>query len=82
MYEAHLLLSKLNALFERTLGLPPPAPDTDLLDSGVLGSLEFAGLLLQVADEFDVKFNFEDMDLDRFRSVAGIASFITQHRTA
>jgi acyl carrier protein len=48
----------------------------------VLGSLEFAGLLLQVADEFDVKFNFEDMDLDRFRSVAGIASFITQHRTA
>jgi acyl carrier protein len=82
MYEAHLLLSKLNQMFERTLGLPAPAPDVDLFSSGVLDSLEFAGLLLQVEHEFGLKFTFEDMDLDSFRSVSGIARFITRHRSA
>ncbi|HEY4128762.1 MAG TPA: phosphopantetheine-binding protein [Gammaproteobacteria bacterium] len=76
MYEAHLLLSKLNVLFERSLGLPAPAPDADLFDGGLLDSLGFVGLLLQVQDEFGLKFTFEDMDLDHFRSVSGIASFI------
>jgi acyl carrier protein len=76
MYETHLLLSKLNQLFERTLGLPAPAPDVDLFDCGVLDSLEFASLMLQVEDEFRVSFTFEDMDLDRFRSVSGIAHSI------
>jgi acyl carrier protein len=76
MYESHLLLSKLNQVFERAVGLPAPAPDLDLFDGGVLDSLEFAGLLLQVEDEFRVRFTFEDMDLDRFRSVSGIARSI------
>jgi acyl carrier protein len=76
MYETHLLLPRLNQLFERTLGLPIPAPDADLFDCGVLDSLEFASLLLQVEDEFGVRFAFEDMDLDRFRSVSCIATSI------
>jgi acyl carrier protein len=76
MYEAHLLLVKLNQLFERTFGLPAPAPDADLFDCGVLDSLEFASLLLQVEAEFRVRFTFEDMDLGRFRSVSGIAHSI------
>ena len=48
----------------------------DRFDCGVLDSLEFASLLLQVEDEFGVRFAFEDMDLDRFRSVSGIATSI------
>ncbi|HEX4299540.1 MAG TPA: acyl carrier protein [Gammaproteobacteria bacterium] len=76
MYESHLLLSKLNQLLERNLGLPTPPPDADLFDCGALDSLEFAGLLLQVEDEFGVSFTFEDMDLDHFRSVSGIARSI------
>jgi acyl carrier protein len=79
MYEAHLLLSKLNAVFERVLGSPAPAPDTDLFDDGVVDSLGFVGLLLQVQDEFGLKFTFEDMNLDCFRSVSGIAGFIANH---
>jgi len=76
MYEIHLLLSRLNQLFERALGSPVPALDVDLFDCGMLDSLEFATLMLQVEDEFQIKFTFEDMDLDRFRSVSGIARSI------
>lgn len=76
MHESHLLLSRLNGLFERSVGSPIPAPDTDLFDSGALDSLGFAELLLQVEGEFGVRFRFEDMDMDRFRSVSGIARSI------
>lgn len=76
MYESHLLLTRLNGLFERNLGSAVPAPDADLFDSGALDSLGFAELLLQVEDEFGVRFRFEDMDMDRFRSVSGIARSI------
>jgi acyl carrier protein len=79
MHESHLLLSRLNQLFERTLGLPVPAPDVDLFDCGALDSLEFAGLLLQVEDEFGVRFTFEGMDLDRLRSLSSIAGSIADH---
>ncbi|HEY1771785.1 MAG TPA: acyl carrier protein [Gammaproteobacteria bacterium] len=76
MYESHLLLSKLSGLLERSVGSPAPDPDADLFESGVLDSLDFAGLLLQVEDEFGVRFTFENMDMDRFRSVSGIARSI------
>ena len=76
MYESPLLLSRLNGLFERNLGSPMPAPDADLFDSGVLDSLGFAELLLQVEGEFGVRFRFDEMDLDHFRSVSGIARSI------
>jgi acyl carrier protein len=63
-------------LFEHKLGLPVPSPDADLFESGVMDSLAFVNMLLQIESEFGLKFSLESIDLERFRSVARIAEVI------
>ena len=70
------LLDRVNRLFEHKLGLPVPSPDADLFESGVMDSLAFVNMLLQIESEFGLKFSLESIDLERFRSVASIAEFI------
>lgn len=77
--ENRSLLHRIDDLFEHVLGLPAPAPDTDLFDSGSMDSLEFAALLLRLEDEFGLRISFEEMDMDRFRSTARIAGYLASH---
>ena len=74
MPENRPLLHRVDDLFENALGLPTPALDTDLFDSRSMDSLEFAALLLKLEEEFGFHIGFEEMDMDRFRSISGIAS--------
>jgi acyl carrier protein len=66
-------------MFEDALGEPAPAPDTDLFESGLMDSLEFASLLLRIEAEFGLDLTFESMDMDAFHSLAGIVRFIAAH---
>jgi acyl carrier protein len=66
-------------LFEHLLGLSAPAPDTDLFDSGVIDSLDFAELLLKLEDEFGFHVSFEEMNMERFRSTSRIAGYLASH---
>lgn len=70
------LLDRVNALFEHKLGLPPPPPDDDLFKSGVMDSLAFVNMLLQIEAEFGVKFTLENIDLERFRTLGRIAEYL------
>ncbi|HEX7965185.1 MAG TPA: acyl carrier protein [Gammaproteobacteria bacterium] len=79
MYTQESLLHKVNLLFEDALGEPAPAPDTDLFASGLMDSLEFAGLLLSIEAEFGFDLTFESMDMDAFHSLAGIVRFVAAH---
>jgi acyl carrier protein len=63
-------------LFEHKLGLPVPSPDADLFKSGMMDSLAFVNMLLHLEKEFGLKFSLDDIDVEKFRSVASIADYI------
>lgn len=79
MPENRSLLCRIDELFEHSLGLPAPAPDTDLFTSGTIDSLDFAELLIKLEDEFGFRISFEDMDMERFRSTSSIAGYLASH---
>lgn len=63
-------------LFEHKLGLPVTSPDADLFETGMMDSLAFVNMLLQLEKEFGVRITLENIDLERFRSVAKIADYL------
>jgi acyl carrier protein len=73
---------QLTKLFLEKLNLEVPSADTDLLESGFLDSLSFVSLLLVLEQEYGRRVDAEDLDLDRFRSIAKIAEFVTDHAHA
>ena len=70
------LVNRVAQLFERKLGLRVPSPDADLLTSGIMDSLTFVNMLLQIEAEFGIKISLDNIDLEKFRSVSSIADFI------
>jgi len=63
-------------LFSSAMHLDVPSADTDLFETGVLDSLAFVELLLQLEREFGVTTSVEDLEVDSFRSIARIAEFV------
>lgn len=53
---------------------------TDMIGTGVLDSLVFVQLLVALEQEFDVKVDVAELDLENFTSVARIARFVEGSR--
>ena len=70
------LLDRVMHLFERKLGLPVTSPDADLFETGMMDSLTFVNMLLLLEKEFGVRITLENIDLERFRSMAKIAEYV------
>jgi acyl carrier protein len=67
---------RVQRLFAEALNVQPPAPDADLIDTGVLDSLALVELLFALEREFGVTIPLEELDIEMFRSVAAIADFV------
>lgn len=80
MPETDHLESELREVFEEELGLSPPASDTDLFESGIMDSLTFVNMLVSIERKFGLVVKLENLELDNFRSLAGIARFIAHNR--
>jgi methoxymalonate biosynthesis acyl carrier protein len=65
-------------LFAEQLSVEVPTDDTDLFDSGIVDSLKFVELLVQLEQKFGTKVNLNDLELDNFRSIDRIAQFVMQ----
>jgi acyl carrier protein len=76
MNDPDRLCSRITGLFSSALHVDVPSVDTDLFDAGILDSLAFVELLLQLEREFAVKATLDDLEMDNFRSVARIAGFV------
>ena len=72
------VIRRLQRLFDTRLHVPAPAPDTDLLDGGVIDSLAFVTLLSEVEREFEIRIPLMELDFDRVRSLAAIADLVTE----
>lgn len=53
--------------------------DTDVIAGGMLDSLAFVQLLLALEEEFGVKVDLSDLELDDFNSVASVARLVTEN---
>jgi D-alanine--poly(phosphoribitol) ligase subunit 2 len=70
------LVDRIGCIFAEVLHLDVPAEDLDLFDSGVVDSLAFVELLLQLEREFGVTVSLDDLEVDNFRSIRRIAEFV------
>ncbi len=80
MPDVNTLPERIARMFSEALHLDVPSHDTDLFDTGVLDSLAFVELLLQLEREFGVTTTVDDLDAETFRSIACIADFVQARR--
>ena len=76
MCERTVALERLRALFLRHLHLEVPCADTDLLETGLLDSLQLVDLLLLIEVEFGRRISLEAIELDDLRSLARLARLV------
>lgn len=76
MSDANRLRERVAGVFSSALHFDVPSFDTDLFDTGVLDSLAFVELLVQLEREFGVTTAVDDLEADNFRSISTIAAFI------
>ena len=67
---------RLLAVFNDVMNLPVASARTDLLAENILDSLAFVDLLLHLENCFGVTVDFDDLDVESFRTVAAIAALI------
>jgi D-alanine--poly(phosphoribitol) ligase subunit 2 len=67
---------RVQRLFVETLNISAPAPDADLIDTGVLDSLALVELLFALEREFGVTIPLEELDIDAFRTVESIGRLV------
>ena len=70
------IVEHLGALFAEQFHINVPSPDTDLLDSGLLDSLQFVELLLQLEQRFGIRVPIDSIELDDLRTLARLARVI------
>lgn len=75
------LHERIAGIFAAALNMEVPSAETDLFEAGLLDSLAFIELLLQLEREFGVATVLEDLEADNFRSIARIAAFVSERTT-
>jgi acyl carrier protein len=70
------LISQLNALFLDQLSIEVPGPDADLIDTGMLDSMKLVELLVLIEQQFGIRIELEQIEIDDLRTVRGIARMI------
>ena len=76
MTDANAIIERLETLFVKSFHIEVPSADADLLDLGILNSLQFVELLVQLEQFFGLRIKLEDIDLDNFRTLARIARLV------
>jgi methoxymalonate biosynthesis acyl carrier protein len=79
MSEQSTALERLRATFIGLFHIDVPSADTDLLESGILDSLQLVKLLLQIEKDFGRRIPIEAIELDDLRTLARLARLVSAH---
>src|SRR5262245_47167643 len=70
------LRERIAAIFVEKLQIAVPSAETDLLETGILDSLQLVDLILTLETEFGIRISLDSLDLESFRSISRIADLI------
>jgi acyl carrier protein len=70
------IVRRIGVVFEETLSVAAPAPDTDIIETALLDSLGLVSLLFGIEQEFGVEIALESLEIDDFRTIASIAQLL------
>ena len=73
------LVAQLCALFFERFHIDVPSPDADLLESGVLDSLQLVDLLAHLEQKLDFRIDIESLELDDLRTLTRLAGVVAAH---
>ena len=76
MSDRSVALERLRALFLEHFHVEVPSVDTDLLETGMLDSLQLVDLLLLIEEEFGRRISLEAIELDDLRSLWRLAALV------
>jgi acyl carrier protein len=74
------IVSDLTRLFREELFIDVPSAETDLIDSGLLDSLQLVQLLVHVEREFGYRIPLREIAVEDLRSLARLARVISMRR--
>jgi acyl carrier protein len=64
---------RLRRIFEEALNMPPPTPETNIIEAGLLDSLALVTLLFEIEREFGLEIPLESLEIEDFSSIDSIA---------
>ena len=71
-----MLQQEVQRIFLENLSIEVPSPQHDLIESGMLDSLALVDLIYQIEARFNTEIDLETLDLEHWRSVASISTFL------
>jgi D-alanine--poly(phosphoribitol) ligase subunit 2 len=71
---------EIGELVRATLGVHPPGPDVDLIETGLIDSLSLVTLIAELETAFDVRFPLESFDVEDFRTLERMAAVVNANR--
>jgi acyl carrier protein len=74
------IVRDLTRLFREELFIDVPSADTDLIDSGLIDSLQLVRLLVHVERDLGYRIPLGEIDVEDLRSLARIAGVISTRR--
>jgi acyl carrier protein len=72
------VIVRLERIFTESLGMAVPAPEVDIIETGMLDSLALVTLLFEIEQEFGVEIPLESLEIEDFRCVADIGRMLTK----
>ena len=75
------LVKPIRQLIENELAVEVATDDTDLLAEGVLDSVTLVQLIMHLEQNFHVRIDLGDLEIDDLRSVCAIASLVEKLQT-
>jgi acyl carrier protein len=80
--EANAIIEQLRAVFMDSFHIEVPSADTDLLETGVLDSLQLVELLLLLEQHFGFRVPIVHLELDDLRTIARLARLVVPFAAA
>ena len=72
--------NRIVRLLADKMEIPVCSVDADLFDEGLLDSLSYVRLVVEMQQEFDTPLSLSQIDIDHFRTVNQMADFLMQHQ--
>lgn len=83
MTERHdVYVERVSRLMLHVMHIEVESIDVDLIETGVLDSLALVELIFQIEREFGITIQLDEVSVERFRTVKGIADLLTSLRDA